>query len=190
MKSKCSKNEIYRVGYKKKSGTKVKGKCIKAQSYSGEKTSIKVKKMMKEKSKMHKEAEKKFGKPSKCGKDEIIRDGYKVKAHDRVLKDGTKIHIKSHWVAPVCVESQVQRSSKGKKIIPIMEKDILKPFGYVNIKNKSKTERENSLKKAIKEIKPISIYRRLIALATLNKEKDKKLHDILRDDADFVRKYF
>jgi hypothetical protein len=79
-------------------------------------------------------------------------------------------------------------SKKGsKKAIIIVDKDVLGKYGYDNIKNISANKRHIALKKALKELKPLSVYRRLIAIATLNKNKDVKLHDILRDDAEWIK---
>jgi hypothetical protein len=75
----------------------------------------------------------------------------------------------------------------SKKVIIIIEKDVLGKYGYDNIKNISATKRHIALKKALKELKPLSVYRRLIAIATLNKNKDSDLFDILRKDADWVK---
>ena len=44
MRSKCSKGEILRKGYTTKTGKKVKSNCIEAQSQSGEKSSLYIKK--------------------------------------------------------------------------------------------------------------------------------------------------
>ena len=41
----------------------------------------------------------------------------------------------------------------------------------------------------IQEIKPLSVYRRLIAILTLNKNKDNELYEILRTDAKYIKKY-
>jgi hypothetical protein len=75
----------------------------------------------------------------------------------------------------------------SKKVIIIIEKDVLGKYGYDNIKNISATKRHIALKKALKELKPLSVYRRLIAIATLNKNKDNELFDILRNDAEWVK---
>lgn len=86
-------------------------------------------------------------------------------------------------------KGSMKSSKKGsKKAIIIVDKDILGKYGYDNIKNISANKRHIALKKALKELKPLSVYRRLIAIATLNKNKDVKLHDILRDDAEWVKK--
>ena len=68
-----------------------------------------------------------------------------------------------------------------------MEKDVLKPFGYKNIDMLDKSSRHIALKKAIRAIKPLSVYRRIIAIATLNKNKDVKLYNILREDAEWIK---
>lgn len=80
-----------------------------------------------------------------------------------------------------------KKGSKKKVIIIIIEKDVLGKYGYDNIKNISTTKRHIALKKALKELKPLSVYRRLIAIATLNKNKDNELFDILRADAEWVK---
>ena len=80
------------------------------------------------------------------------------------------------------------KKGSTKKVIIIIEKDVLGKYGYDNIKNISATKRHTALKKALKELKPLSVYRRLIAIATLNKNKDNELFDILRNDADWVKK--
>ena len=85
-------------------------------------------------------------------------------------------------------KSSKKGSKKGSmKVIIIVDKDVLGKYGYDNIKNISVNKRHNALKKALKELKPLSVYRRLIAIATLNKNKDVKLHDILRADAEWMK---
>jgi hypothetical protein len=79
------------------------------------------------------------------------------------------------------------KSSSMKKVIIIIDKDVLNKYGYENIKNISVNKRHIALKKALKELKPLSVYRRLIAIATLNKNKDNKLFNILREDADWIK---
>jgi len=186
---KCSKGKIMRESYIKKSGIKVNYGCIEARSASGKKTSDELKKYIKKKEQMHKLARHKFpNEASKsCKSDQIKRDGYYIKAHKGHSKLGEKISIKGHWVSPGCINSPLKRSSKGSKLITLMEKDVLKPFGYSKVENISVTDRRSALKKAIKVIKPLSIYRRIIAIATLNENKNKKLFDILRADADWIK---
>jgi hypothetical protein len=186
---KCSKGQILREGYKTKSGKKVSAGCIKAQSATGKKTSKELKKYIEKKESKQKQAKQKFPKEatSKCGPGQIKREGYYTKAHMSHTKSGKEIDVKGHWVAPGCIDSVLGRNTKGVKLITLMEKDVLKPFGYEKVDLMTKLERQKALKKAIKVIKPLSIYRRIIAIATLNKNKDAKLYKILREDANWIK---
>lgn len=185
----CSKGQILREGYKTKTGKNVKSSCIKAQSATGKKTSKILKKYIEKKKSKQKQSRQKFPKESKmkCGKGEIKREGYYTKSHTSHSKSGKEINVKGHWVAPGCISSVLGRSTKGPKLITLMEKDVLKPFGYKDVNSMSKSSRQKALKKAIQVIKPLSIYRRIIAIATLNKNKDAKLYKILREDASWIK---
>ena len=178
-----------RSGFKTINGKNIKSNCITAQSNSGEKTSDIIKDYLKAKEKVHELARKKFSKESskKCSKGYIMRDGYKVNSHKSHSKNGKEIVIKEHWVKPECIKSQLNRSTKGEKVIVIIEKDILGKYGYKNIKELPEQKRHIFLHKAIKENKPLSIYRRIVALSTLNKNKDHKLYKILKDDANWIK---
>ncbi len=186
---KCSKGMILREGYTTKKGSKVPSSCITAQSDSGKKTSIKLKKYLQKKAKMHREAMKRFSKevPKKCSKGEILREGYKKNSYKSHSKTGRNISVSGSWTKPACIKSVTGKSKKGSKLITIMDKDVLGKYGYSNIKSLSKTERHSALRDALKKIKPLSVYRRLVALATLNKNKDEELFITLRKDADWIK---
>ena len=186
---KCSKNMILRDGYTTKKGSKVPASCITAQSDSGKKTSIILKKYLQKKAKMHREAMKRFSKqvPKKCSNTEILREGYKKNSFKSHSKTGKNINVSGSWTKPACIKSVTGKSKKGSKLITIMNKDVLGKYGYSNVKFLSKTERHSALRDAIKNIKPLSVYRRLIALATLNKNKDEELFIILRSDAEWIK---
>ena len=185
----CSKNMILRDGYTTKKGSKVPASCITAQSDSGMKTSIKLKKYLQKKAKMHREAMKRFSKevPKKCSKGEILREGFKKNSYKSHSKTGRNIKVSGSWTKPACIKSVTGKSKKGSKLITIMDKDVLGKYGYSNIKSLSNTERHSAIRNALKKIKPLSVYRRLIALATLNKNKDEELFIILRKDADWIK---
>lgn len=185
----CSKGKILREGYKTKTGKKVSPNCINAQSATGKKTSKELKKYIEKKESKQKQARQKFSKEAseKCKSGQIKREGYYTKAHKSHSKLGEEINVKGHWVAPRCISSVMGRNTKGDKLITLMEKDVLKSFGYKNIDSMNKSDRQKALKKAIQTIKPLSIYRRIIAIATLNKNKDYKLYKILREDAKWIK---
>ena len=66
-----------------------------------------------------------------------------------------------------------------------LEKGTLSKFGY-SMKN-SQQSRHKSLKKAIKSVKLLSIYRRLNALYILNKNRNPDNAKIFKDDAEWLK---
>jgi len=137
----------------------------------------------------------------KCPKGMILRNGY-----TRKLKN------KSNIVKPACIVAQSASGSKRSEInAPLLkkrrqdcltrnrkykthhkcnvlfqlEKGTLSKFGY-SMKN-SQESRHKSLKKAIKHIKQLSIYRRLIALYVLNKNKYPENAKIFKNDAEWIK---
>ena len=131
--------------------------------------------------------------PKRCSKGEILREGFKKNSYKSHSKTGKthkidrNIKVSGSWTKPACIKSVTGKSKKGSKLITIMDKDVLGKYGYSNIKSLSKTERHSAIRNALKKIKPLSVYRRLIALATLNKNKDEELFIILRSDADWIK---
>jgi hypothetical protein len=187
----CTRGKILRKGYRTVTGKRVNPSCINATSASGKKTSDILKRYIKSKDSMHRAASKKFSKEAekKCAPGYIKREGYKVGSHKSHSKSGKKTSVKSTWVAPACIRSQTgKNSSKNKsKVIVIMERDVLAKYGYDKIKGLSPKERKSALKNAIRDIKPLSVYRRLVALSTLNKNKDVDLYKILKEDAEWIK---
>lgn len=88
---------------------------------------------------------------------------------------------------PVRQNRTSRKSRKSKVIIPIAKEGSLDKFGYYDLKQKNATQRRIALKRALKNVKPLSVYRRIIALATLHKNTDPKLHVSLLADADWIK---
>jgi hypothetical protein len=81
------------------------------------------------------------------------------------------------------------RKNKRKSKVRIeIRKDGLSKYGYKDIKRTSKKERHKALKRAIKEKKPLEVFRRLVAISTVNKNRDVELHDKIRDDAEWIKR--
>ena len=68
-----------------------------------------------------------------------------------------------------------------------MDSGTLGQFGYKNIKNLSKKKRRSSLKKALQHIKPLSVQRKLNAVAILQKNTNPDVADILQQDIEWVK---
>jgi hypothetical protein len=160
---------------------KVKSNCIRALSQSGQKRTSIDRAIIGRKKREHLQARQKFGTP-KCSSGEIVREGYKRSSYKK--KSGSIIPKK--WVSPSCIKSRTGRP-KGEQLF-ILEKNVLSKYGYENIENLSINQRHESLKKALdNKIKPLSIYRRLIALATLNKNLNPLLYDIFIADTEWLK---
>lgn len=180
MPEKCKKGEIWRVGHTRKASkknsktVKVKGKCIKATSQTGKKTSVAMKKKMSKRRSVHKLAREKFGTP-RCSTGEILREGFSR------IKNG-----KTEWIPPTCV-ADVGEKGKGTQLFMI-EPERLRKYGYTDLETRSELARHRALGSAIESgEKPLSVMRRLVALSTVNKNTHPKLAQILREDASWIK---
>lgn len=193
----CSKGMILRKGYVAKRGSKnvkVGSSCIKATSRSGKRRSDMDKAYVAKRNEIHKKMSKKYGHPGKCPPGKIERAGFTKEGYERKSykrKSGVAVRatrVGKSEVGPVCVKS---KGKHGYKIPVHLEKGVLKKFGYSGVKNLSVGERHDALKKAYENTKnPLSLFRQLIILSTMNEVKDKKAHEIFHDDAYWVRSNF
>lgn len=183
----CPKGQILRDGYKTKTGKKVKASCITAQSDSGEKTSVQVKKYLAKKSKLQREAADKFpqDKNLTCPKGQIKRSAYTTTVR-KTTSDGKKVSTKK-YIRSKCIPSVTGKSIKGKKDIVILEKGVLGKYGYDDVESLTKSQRHRALRKALKDIKPVSLFRRVMAIAILNKNRDPDLYKKFKDDAEWIK---
>lgn len=196
--SKCSKGMIERKGYTSKRGTKtikVPTSCIKSTSYKGVKRSILDKKKIAQREKIQKRIGKKYG-SKKCTVGNIERAGFVREGFNRrsfVRKNGTIVratNVRGSEVPPICVRD-TGAHGKGIKLPLVLERGDLKKYGYENIKNLSTQQRQHALRIANNNIhNPLSLFRKLNVLATMNKNKDSKLAKIFKDDAYWVRENF
>lgn len=138
-------------------------------------------------------AREQYGLPE-CGEGQVLREGYYKKGSVRKshkLSSGKVIgatQVSPTWVPPTCIKSRAKTNrSQGKKLFTL-QKDVLKKYGYENIKEMTETARHTALKKALNDgTKPLALFRRLIALSVLNEHKDPVLSQLFKDDADWVQ---
>lgn len=185
----CKKGEIWRVGYTRKTSKKkskkskkgikkvhVVGKCIKATSQTGEKTSVITRQYLDERKRLQKLAREKFGTP-KCKKDELVKEGYLRKS-----KSGSK-----KWIKPTCVPARGRITKRDRTIY--IEPGRLSKYGYDDVEQISDLARHKALKLAMKRgEKPLSVSRRLNALATLTKNTNPKLSGLFKDDSEWIKR--
>ena len=84
-------------------------------------------------------------------------------------------------VKPTCIKDR-GLSGKGVNLFDL-DKDGLSKFGYKDIEDLTQLQRRRALGKAIRKLKPLSVFRRLIALSTLHRNTNAKLYKIFREDA-------
>jgi hypothetical protein len=134
---------------------------------------------------------------TKCPSGMILRKGYtkknrRVKASCIIAQSASGLK-RSEINARILKKTRnncIKRNKTYKKhnkcnILFHLEKGTLSKFGYT-MKN-SQRMRHISLKKAIKSIKPLSIYRRLNALYVLNKNKHPDNAKIFKNDAEWLK---
>ena len=135
----------------------------------------------------------------KCRSGMIVRKAYTIK--NKKVKPGciaaqSASGLKRSEInAPIIKKMRItckRNNTKYKRhnkcnVLFHLEKGTLSKFGY-SMKNSQQT-RHKSLKKAIKSVKPLSVYRRLNALYVLNKNKHPENAKIFKDDAEWLKHY-
>lgn len=123
--------------------------------------------------KIHATMRKKFGTPS-CKRGEIVREGY--------IRKSRKSRKRSIQIAPGCIKGTGLSKKKGKQLF-VLSKGTLTQYGYHT--DLSEKDRHTALRRALKHIKPLSVYRKLNALYVLN--KNRTLGSLYRGDAEWVK---
>ena len=170
---KCPKGQIVRNGYTRINPYTNKKKkypptCIDAQSNMGIKRVNFDRKILTQKKKMHEKIRKLF--PIKCKKGEIVKEGYKTK---------------TRLVRPTCIKGTNIKGTIKREPTFVLQKGTLGKYGYHSIESKEK--RHAALKLAIKHIKPLSVYRKLNVLSILNKNRNPKISNLFKEDAEWLK---
>jgi len=135
----------------------------------------------------------------KCPPGMIVRKGYTIK--NKKVKSGcikaqsASGMKRSEINAPIIKKMRITCKRNNTKykthhkcnVLFHLEKGTLSKFGYSM--KKPEVSRHNSLKKAIKSVNPLSIYRRLNALYVLNKNKHPENAKIFKDDAEWLKSF-
>jgi hypothetical protein len=114
----------------------------------------------------------------------MIRKGYTmkcIKTASKELKRDSILKMKKK-----CLTNNKKNKTNHKcNILFELKKGTLTKFGY-SMKN-SKSKRHISLKKAMKIIKPLSVYRKLNALYILNKNRHPLTAKLFKNDAEWLK---
>lgn len=180
----CSEEKIYRKEYWRHSSrdngkkTRVKGSCIRrtrAPAYKNRNRASWSSKVKARKQKSHNISRQIFGTP-KCKTNEIVREGYVLPTNKS----------KNVIVPPTCIKDRGDLG-KGSNIIGPLHKGTLSSFGYSQVANKTLTERHQALRKAVKHLGWLPVFRKLNAVYVLNKRTNKLLSDIFWKDRNWVK---
>lgn len=174
---------------------KVPASCIKSVSQSGQERHLVDEKILANKKKMHTAMEREFGKPKCNPKTQVERAGYVRKGYRRSAysrKSGSRVSgakVPQTRVAPVCI---TKRGKVGSYKIPVvLNKGSLKKYGYEDVQEKTIQERHEALANANKHIKnPLSIYRKLVILSTMFRNKNPPVAQLFHSDAEWVKRNF
>lgn len=119
----------------------------------------------------------------------ILRKGYtknKGKTKSRCFRSSRSMNTSIKKMKSRCKRNNKKNKTHHKcNILFHLEKGTLTKFGY-SMKN-SQQSRHKSLKKAIKSVKPLSIYRKLNALYVLNKNRHPNNAKVFKDDAQWLK---
>ena len=199
----CGKGTIKRDSFTRLSPygkiVKIPPTCIRATSATGLKRKAIVARIMAVKARLQKMAKARFGKPPVCKPTEILREGYHRKSvvrrsytkktpKSRTVRIASR-KVKGAWVAPKCIKSRGRVVGvKGKKVIGYLFKGTLGKFGYAKVQALTVAQRRKALHRAMKHLPALTVYRKLIAIATLQKHTNPKAHKIFRTDAEWVKR--
>jgi len=190
--SNCPTGKIRRKSYNRRSTSgstvHVPANCIVDTSGRGHKRSDDDKKIIKARERIQNRVNRKYGVP-KCPNGQVARSGYIKKSYSRKNSRGSYTKIDSIEVKPACVSDQ-GASGKHNKLPIVLEKGDLKKYGYENVSDKSSSSRHRALSRAVKDIKPLSLFRKLIILSTMNKTKNPILAKKFKSDAKWIKSEF
>ena len=143
------------------------------------------KKLIAQQEKIHKRIRQEMGSP-RCSKGEILREGYQRRSSNK--KSGSS--IKSVIVAPTCIPARglsKKRGSKGKQLF-VLEKGTLGKYGYHDIEHMTQKERHIALHRALKDMSPLSVYRKLNAVYLVNRNTNPNISTTFKKDSEWVKK--
>ena len=171
--NKCPDGYIIRKGFK----TKVKEyepRCIRSRKKI--KRSV-IQKQIDDRIKKERKSIRKLGiKNPKCKEGYTLRHGYY--RNNKVVK-------------PTCIKSRGKYKGKYKgPKIGYLNKGGLSKYGYSNVKNLTIKQRQKALKKAIKDLDALSIWRRINAISIYNRYTNPNISKIFDEDKNWIKNNF
>ena len=172
--NKCPEGYIIRKGYKTKIKTYNRPRCIKSNRKI--KRSV-IQKQIDDKIKRDRKSIKKLGiKNPKCIKGYTLRHGH---------------YRNNNIVKPTCLKSvgKYKGKYKGPKI-GYLNKGGFTKYGYYDVKSLTLRKRKIRLRKAIKDLGALTVWKRLNVIYIYNKYKNPEVAKIFYDDKTWIKNNF
>lgn len=119
-----------------------------------------------------------------------MRSGYVRSSYTRSSKDGSRrVSVKKTVVPPACIKD-VGKKGKGKPLIGPLKEGTLEKYGYSNVMALTLDERHEALAKAVKKLGWLPVFRKLNAVAVLNRNTNPKLARRFLRDRDYVKLHY
>lgn len=174
---KCPKGFIKRDAYTTKKGVKYVAKCIRSVAHKKTKRADEDKKILEKRNRLTKRAYKMAGGPKKCSSGKRLRKAY--------YRKNTKKYYPSRCIKTDLSPIQLKSIESRKPIL--LRKGTLGTYGYKS--NLPKRERQQSIKKAIESLGPLTVMRKINILMIFSK-KGSDLRTIYESDKNFIYKNY
>jgi hypothetical protein len=175
--NKCSKNQILRAAYTKKSGARVLAKCISRVSPYLERYSNFQKRTLGKMTRRLRGYTRAYrGNSKMCAKGFTLRKAYvpyKVSGE------------RGRLVKAACITKRGS-STSGVKIGPIRKGELTK-YGYADVGLLRVVARRDALKKAVSELGSLSVWKKLNVIYLYNKNKNPPLSEKFLADRNWVK---
>jgi hypothetical protein len=192
-----------RNSYTSKLGHRVPPRCVKAQTVYPESRKNYTRKIQQRMSQRLRSAGKLHEKTLHCPPGKVSRKGYVRRFGSTVMQKGYTVkkhsgkayHIipakKSVYVKAACIKDRGDPRVKAPapdKVVGYLRKGELKKHGYIYVK--SREDRHEALKKAVKEFGGLGVYHKLDIIAKLSKYRVPAAARVFKEDRDWVRKNY
>ena len=201
-KKKCPSGYHHRKAYTvKKTGTFVNARCVKSQSPYAETSNQFKKRTLRKQTARLTRADRPRNTTRKCPPGKIARKGYirrfssgiKATGYTVKRKDGVTYKVypkkKATYVKSACITDlgRKGKAAPGEQIGPL-RKGELKKYGYVY--RLPSQQRHNALRKAVGAYGPLSVYRKLNAVAKLSLRTAPEASMAFKADRNWIRETY
>ena len=86
------------------------------------------------------------------------------------------------------MKRKTSKKSSKKKQLFVLEKGTFGKYGYHDVAHMTRQERHKALHKALKDIPPLTVYRKLNAVYLVNRNTNPNISATFKKDSEWVKK--